>query len=73
MNIQVQNKSIFRVVESKSNKYKKGQYVVGEFGWRTYSISDGSQNVPGFPAPWSVPDLEDLPLSLPLGILGMPG
>lgn len=46
--------------------------MVGEFGWRTHTINDGAR--PGaFPEAWVLPDLEDLPLSLGIGVLGMPG
>jgi len=64
---------VAKVIESKNAKYPVGQYVVGEFGWRTYTISEGEPSSYGFPPPWRIPDPENLPLSLFLGVLGMPG
>ncbi|XP_068895476.1 prostaglandin reductase 1-like [Tenebrio molitor] len=58
---------VAKVVESKNPKYPVGKHVVGEFGWRTHTISDGKAGV--FP----VLNPEGLPLSLSLGVLGMPG
>jgi len=64
---------VAKVIESKNAKYPVGQYVVGEFGWRTYTISEGEPSSYGFPSPWLIPDPENLPLSLFLGVLGMTG
>jgi prostaglandin reductase 1 len=58
---------VAKVVESKNPKYPVGKHVVGEFGWRTHTISDGKDGI--FP----VLNPEGLPLSLSLGVLGMPG
>jgi len=64
---------VAKVIESKNEKYPVDQYIVGEFGWRSHTISEGKKSALGFPAPWHIPDPEDLPLSLSLGVLGMPG
>ncbi|KAJ8923379.1 hypothetical protein NQ315_001937 [Exocentrus adspersus] len=65
---------VARIIESKNPKYSPGQYVVGEFGWRTHTVSTGERLPNGFPGAWIIPDFpKDLPLSLALGILGMPG
>lgn len=47
--------------------------MVGEFGWRTLTI--GTAKPAGLlkRAPYLVPDGEAIPLSLFLGILGLPG
>jgi NADPH-dependent curcumin reductase CurA len=64
-----------RVIESKHPKYKVGVHVVGHFGWQTRSIV----NIDKLPAvlwlskPFIIPDFSGLPLSLALGVLGMPG
>lgn len=48
--------------------------MVGSFGWRNYTnASDQPADYLGFPQPKLVPEYEDLPLSLHLGVLGMPG
>jgi len=57
-----------RVVESKNSTFQVGDYVVGAFGWRTLTISNGKQ----------VTKLDrklytDQKLSTAIGILGMPG
>ncbi|XP_018575747.1 prostaglandin reductase 1-like isoform X2 [Anoplophora glabripennis] len=61
-----------KIVESKNPGYPVGQYVVGNFGWRTHTISKGLQDGLGF-KPTLVPNIGNLPLSLALGVLGMPG
>ncbi|GJQ76540.1 hypothetical protein Trydic_g2243 [Trypoxylus dichotomus] len=64
---------VAKIIQSKSSKFPVGKYVVGSFGWRTHSIKE--DNIPR--TQWRVPyiiDIDDgLPLSLALGILGMPG
>ena len=57
-----------RVVESKNSSFQIGDYIVGNFGWRTLTISNGKQ----------VTKLDrklytDKKLSTAVGILGMPG
>ena len=58
----------YRVVESKTSEFQVGDYVVGGFGWRTMTISNGKQthkldrNI-----------FTDQKLSTAVGILGMPG
>ncbi|XP_968905.2 prostaglandin reductase 1 [Tribolium castaneum] len=64
---------VAKIIESKNDKFPVGKYVVGEFGWRTHSISDGRPLEVGRPGAWLAPELEGLPLSYTLGILGMPG
>lgn len=49
--------------------------MVGEFGWTTHTIpKEGSQDCfkLGYPT-ILLPDLGDLPPSLGVGVLGMPG
>jgi len=58
----------YRVIESKNENFKVGDYVAANFGWRTKTISNGDQ----------VRKLDrsiytDDKLSTALGILGMPG
>ncbi|KAL0841461.1 hypothetical protein ABMA28_015143 [Loxostege sticticalis] len=64
------------VVESKNLKYPKGTKVASFEGWRDYAIID-----PKNPAPFmdfkhtfnELPDLQGLPESLGIGVIGMPG
>ncbi|XP_065911514.1 prostaglandin reductase 1-like [Dysidea avara] len=59
---------VAKIIESKNENFKVGDYVAGMFGWRTKTISNGDQ----------VRKLDrsvytDDKLSTGLGILGMPG
>jgi NADPH-dependent curcumin reductase CurA len=64
-----------RVIESRHPEYEVGIHVAGHFGWQTTTI----YNVDKPPAtfllkkPYIIPDFSGLPLSLALGVLGMPG
>ncbi|VEN52619.1 unnamed protein product [Callosobruchus maculatus] len=64
---------VARILESKNDKFPVGKHVVGEFGWRTHTISNGKPSPTGVPQAWVLPDFGDLPVSLALGVLGMPG
>ncbi|XP_028144094.1 prostaglandin reductase 1 [Diabrotica virgifera virgifera] len=57
---------VAKILESKNAKYPPGKYVVGTFGWQTHTVSNDERLR-------LVPDLEGLPPSLCLGVLGMPG
>ena len=35
--------SVAQVIESKHDKFKKGDILQGSFGWQEYAVSDGSQ------------------------------
>jgi len=54
-----------QVMESKTDKFKAGDFVTGMLGWREYYVSDGAglTQVPPGPAP----------LTSYLGVMGMPG
>ncbi|MES2783950.1 MAG: NADP-dependent oxidoreductase [Pseudomonadota bacterium] len=56
------------VVESKSDKYKPGDKVVGMGGWQEYSVVDVGQ-----PGALRKVDTTHVPLSHYLGAVGMPG
>lgn len=63
-----------RIIESKAPQFPVGKLVVGSFGWRNYTIASNQPgNYLGFPQPKIVPEFENLPISLHLGVLGMPG
>jgi NADPH-dependent curcumin reductase CurA len=57
--------TVGEVVESNNPNFKKGDHVLGYYGWQLYGLSDGRelQKVDGKAAP----------LSAYLGVLGMPG
>ncbi|XP_018566877.1 prostaglandin reductase 1 [Anoplophora glabripennis] len=63
---------IAKIIESKNPKYPVGKYVEARFGWRTHTISDGKR-ISEWSSPMILPDFGDLPISLGLGVLGMPG
>jgi NADPH-dependent curcumin reductase CurA len=64
-----------RVIESRHPEYEVGIHVVGEFGWQTTTIYNVNKPPAAIVAskPYIIPDLSGLPLSLALGVLGMPG
>ncbi|KAK7602876.1 hypothetical protein V9T40_006850 [Parthenolecanium corni] len=66
---------VAKVLESKHPDYKPDDVIVGSFGWRTRVITapDGQSKEIVSAKPYKLPDLGGLPLSLGLGILGMPG
>ncbi|XP_077400007.1 prostaglandin reductase 1-like [Vanacampus margaritifer] len=59
---------VAKVVQSKNAAFPIGAHVVGRGGWRTHTVSDGSDLVPVMPD-WP----QDVSLSLALGTVGMPG
>ncbi|XP_049804092.1 prostaglandin reductase 1-like [Schistocerca nitens] len=64
---------VARIVESRADGYPAGRYVVGAWGWRDRTVVDVANADKDFLLPILVPDLGGLPLSLSLGVLGMPG
>jgi NADPH-dependent curcumin reductase CurA len=58
--------AVGRVVESRSKGFDPGDLVVGRLGWQEYAVADGNKLD-------KVPDLEGLPSSLALGVLGANG
>ncbi|CAG9856262.1 unnamed protein product [Phyllotreta striolata] len=63
---------VAKIIESKNPKFPVGKYVVGSFGWRTHTISNGNATLVSTPT-ILLPDIGDLPVSVALGVLGMPG
>lgn len=65
----------FRIVESRNEKYPVGKYVTASFGWRTHTICNpASYNQAASLLPLTLlPNIDPLPVSLALGVLGMPG
>ncbi|MBI4904628.1 MAG: NADP-dependent oxidoreductase [Acidobacteria bacterium] len=54
-----------KVLESRHASYAAGEYVVGQFGWQQYAVSNG--------AGVRKVDPSVAPISTSLGVLGMPG
>eukprot|EP00066_Takifugu_rubripes_P010636 XP_003978615.1 PREDICTED: prostaglandin reductase 1 [Takifugu rubripes] len=59
---------VAKVIQSKNNTFPVGTHVVARCGWRTHVVSNGTDLVHILPN-WP----EDVPLSLALGTIGMPG
>uniref|UniRef100_A0A665UZS4 Prostaglandin reductase 1 n=1 Tax=Echeneis naucrates TaxID=173247 RepID=A0A665UZS4_ECHNA len=57
-----------RVIQSNNPAFPVGSHVVGRCGWRTHTVSDGTDLIPIMPE-WP----QDISLSLALGTVGMPG
>ncbi|KAG5882650.1 hypothetical protein JTB14_018339 [Gonioctena quinquepunctata] len=65
---------VARITESKNQNFPVGEYLIGVFGWRSHTVSDGvtcpKNDIDKL---YLLPELGDLPPSLALGVLGMPG
>uniref|UniRef100_A0A4W6G139 Prostaglandin reductase 1 n=1 Tax=Lates calcarifer TaxID=8187 RepID=A0A4W6G139_LATCA len=59
---------VAKVIQSNNPAFPVGSHVVGRCGWRTHTISDGTDLIPIMPD-WP----QDISLSLALGTIGMPG
>ncbi|KYN10151.1 Prostaglandin reductase 1 [Trachymyrmex cornetzi] len=65
---------VAKIVESKNPAFPVGKRIVGNLGWRTHTIIDPKTEDQFFKQnPYLLPDIGDLPPSLGLGVLGMPG
>lgn len=67
---------MYRIIESRNQAFPVDKYVVGNFGWKTHTIGSdnfGDNKGPASAPPRVLPDYGSLPLSLALGVLGMPG
>ncbi|XP_011164079.1 prostaglandin reductase 1 [Solenopsis invicta] len=66
---------VAKIIESKNPDFPVGKRVCGYLGWRTHTIV--KPNTPDNPImnqpAYILPDMGDLPPSLALGVLGMPG
>lgn len=67
--------SVCSVIESKNSKWPVGSYIVCQVGWRTHALvkSENLEKGDYISGSLPLPELQDLPKSLGLGILGMPG
>lgn len=64
---------IAKVIESKNADYPKDAFVYGSFGWRTHTIYNPSNEHLSEIRPYVLPEFGNLPVSLGLGHIGMPG
>lgn len=65
---------IAKIVESKHPDFPVGKRVIGPFGWRDRTVVGPKMlNTYAVQKTCIVPDIGDLPPSLVLGMLGMPG
>ncbi|XP_067214881.1 prostaglandin reductase 1 [Linepithema humile] len=66
---------VAKIIESKNPDYPVGKRIVGSLGWRTHTIvnPEAGEVDKGTISPYILPDIGDLPSSLGLGVLGMPG
>ncbi|XP_035282182.1 prostaglandin reductase 1-like [Anguilla anguilla] len=59
---------IAKVIQSKNPSFPVGSHVVTRHGWRTHTLSDGT-DITRLLSDWP----QDCPMSLALGTIGMPG
>lgn len=64
---------VAKIVESRHPDFPVGRHLLGYWGWRDRCVVNPKETTLMFPPPTLIPDLNDLPLSLALGVLGMPG
>lgn len=66
---------VAKIVESKNPDFPVGKRIVGSFGWRTHTIVNpkATKSEAALIQSYILPDIGDLPPSLGLGVLGMPG
>ncbi|XP_046982371.1 prostaglandin reductase 1-like [Schistocerca americana] len=64
---------VSRIVESRSPDYPVGRHVVGYWGWCDRTVVNPAAKDGEILPPMLVQNYGDLPLSLSLGVLGMPG
>jgi len=66
---------VAKVIESKNPNFPVGKKIVGNLGWRTHTIvnPNADEDAMSLGKPYILPDIGDLPSSLGLGVLGMPG
>lgn len=66
---------VAKVLESNSPDYEVGSHVWGHLGWRNktvFNVKEFLNDESALP-PYVLPSIGDLPLSLGIGALGMPG
>lgn len=61
-----------KVLESKNPAFPVGASIFGQFGWRTHTVCNPATKQQ-HDLPYVLPDFGTFPVSLGLGVLGMPG
>jgi len=61
------------VLESKNAAYPKDSYIHESLGWRSHTVFNPTTSKDDLMKPYVLPSFGNLPLSLGLGVLGMPG
>ena len=61
------------IIESKNPRWPVGKNLVGDFGWVTHTVINPDKYERFPEKPYPLPELGDLPISLGLGMLGLPG
>ena len=67
---------VAKIIESKNSKFPVGRRILGRLGWRSHTIiNPNDADITNFlnQPPQLLPEIEDLPFSFYLGVLGMPG
>ncbi|XP_072399955.1 prostaglandin reductase 1-like [Diabrotica undecimpunctata] len=66
---------VAKIIESKNPDFPVGKYVVANFDWKTYTVSDGKapEGHVFTQDPYLLPDIGNIRVSTGLGVLGMPG
>ncbi|KYN10150.1 Prostaglandin reductase 1 [Trachymyrmex cornetzi] len=59
---------VAKIIESKNPDFPVGKKIIGSLGWRTHTIIDSKTK-----QSYLLPNIGDLPSSLGLGVLGIPG
>nr|QLI61982.1 alcohol dehydrogenase 4 [Streltzoviella insularis]QLI62148.1 alcohol dehydrogenase 7 [Streltzoviella insularis] len=65
---------IAKIIASRNKNFPVGKYVTASFGWRTHTVCNPEEPPSlGFLPLTLVPEVKPHPVSLALGVLGMPG
>lgn len=62
-----------RVLESRNARFPVGAHIFGQFGWRTHTVFNPDDKAHAPIPPYVLPSFGNHPVSLGLGVLGMPG
>ncbi|XP_046617860.1 prostaglandin reductase 1-like [Neodiprion virginianus] len=64
---------VAEIIETKNPYFPVGKHVMANVGWRTHTVVRDDDRGVFEQAPYILPDFDGLPLSVGLGVLGMPG
>lgn len=63
---------VAKIVDSKNPKYSVGEFMMGNYGWRSHTVLNPDVKDPAVMS-YKMPPVGNLPISLGIGYLGMPG